>query len=271
METTPENSPENPPLDSIFEELRALPLHPPRREMLAGLGWKSLFQTPALLFFPFLAFICLMLFALTETAKSNRAIDGRATAHVIQVEPIDSPQSGQPLTFLKYRFRHNGRDVTGSALASPDSPLLLLRVGNSFEVAFDKAQPQRSLPAFEIAQNQAPWFFLVLFPLLFAAFLPLFVPQMRTIWLGRRLFARGVLTTGELKFVKSPSIPTPWMPRGSSQLIYEFDDQNGRRQRGAMRCDNSWLTLQLEPQLPVVVAYNPQKPRENIVLEPFVA
>ncbi|MBW3635897.1 MAG: hypothetical protein KY445_05440 [Armatimonadetes bacterium] len=268
MQTTPENS----PLASIFEELRALPLHPPRREMLAGLRWKNVFQTPVWFFFPFLILFCFFPFLIAQSAQSNRARNQRATARVIQAESFDNPQGGQPQTFLKYRFRHNGRDYTGATLAWGTSPLTPLRAGNSLEVAFDKAQPQRSVPAFQIAQNEPPWFVFLLFPLFFAVFLlPLLAPQLRTVLLARRLFARGVLTTGHLKFVKSTPMQTPFMPLGSSQLIYEFDDQNGHRQRGATRCDSSWLTMQLPPQSPLVVAYNSQKPRENIVLEPFVA
>lgn len=273
METTPENSPELPPRDSLFEELRALAPQPPRREMLEGLRWKRIFQAPTWWLLPFLIFFCFIPFIIAAQVKNDRAQTRRATARVIQTERFGRPQAGQRELFLKYRFRHNGRDYTGATLAAPASPLSALRAENSLEVAFDATRPQESVPAFEIArQEDFPWPLFFIFPLIFLAFLvPLLLPQLRTVLLARRLFARGVLTTGQLKFVKPMLMQTPWMPFGSSQLIYEFDDENGRPQRGATRCDNSWLTLQLKPQSPLVVAYNPKKPRENIVLEPFVA
>lgn len=265
-------APETPPLDSLFEELRALPTLPPRREMLAGLRWKSLFGTPIWFIFPFLVFFCFIPFIFVQTAKNNRAKDGRATARIIQAEPIDNQQTGQPQTFLKYRFRHNGRDYASTTLASPTSPLSMQRVGNSFEIAFDPSRPQHNFPASQVAQDEVPWFVFVIFPLFFGAFLlPLFLPQLRTLWLARRLFARGVLTTGRMKIVKNAPMPTPFMPFGSHQVFYEFDDENGQCHRGTMRCDNSWLAMQWKPESPVVVAYNPRKPRQNIILEPFVA
>ncbi len=236
--------------------------------MLAGLTWKGMFRAPALILLPLLLVFTVFPSILFATVIESKSPKQRVSGRVIQFERF-----GQKQVFVKYRYAANGQKYSGASVGMETSPLQNLARGAALEISFDKTNPQNSVPAFEnAAQENFPWPLFLLFPLMAAFFfLPFFFPQLRAVFLARKLFTRGVLATGKILFVKVNAMQTPVMPGGSSQIFYEWPDQKGVIQRGSMKCDNMWLVLQFHSESAVVVAYNPKKPAQSILLEPFIA
>ncbi|HEX9996427.1 MAG TPA: hypothetical protein VGB45_04725 [Abditibacterium sp.] len=263
--TKPENPPEPPQLESLFEDLRSLPREPPRREMLAGLQWKAIVRGPIMLLLPLMLVFTLMPLFIFSAVNSSKANNQRVTGRAIQVETLSQNQ-----IFVKYRFVVNGKNYTGASVGVGNSRL---RNGEPLEISFDKAKPQNSAPVLQsAAEENFPLGAVFIFPLMAAFFFaPLFFPQMRLIFLARKLFTRGTLTTGRVRFVKTTPTQSPFMPGGSSQIVYEFFDSSGGLQRGVTKCDNIWLVQQFRPDSPVIIAFNSGKPAQNVVLETFVA
>jgi hypothetical protein len=59
------------------------------------------------------------------------------------------------------------------------------------------------------------------------------------------------------------------LPR--AEVIFTFEDSDGRTVQGRQVCDNEWLLGKLDVGSEVTVAYLPKSSRKCVFLEPYIA
>lgn len=111
--------------------------------------------------------------------------------------------------------------------------------------------------------------FQVLFPVVWLLGLVGYVLwYIRPVIIARRLFQRGLLTTGQVVAVRP--VPQRDRSRTVADVVVSYQLPDGVWTEGTAWCANDWLIRQLSPGTTVHIAFVPAKPQRVALLEMFM-
>lgn len=274
MDTTQEPAgPE--PLRSLFPELRDLPRQAKNRAPLPGLEWSVLRQRLGPIFF-FAGFTALALIGIAVatlvTSSEQQKLWAPVTGKVVSLENVPAYEVSDG-TLLRYTYTVQGKAYRKVVFDPGGKQTAGKWVGAPLYLDYLKTDPKTDRP--HAATDDSPlWFFVLVPPMilgvmfLFSA--PYWFVPLKTLMLARRIWKKAILAQGTIVFVRAGRINATSNPISGSEVIFRFEDISGRTHTGKVQVDNTWLVNQFAPETEVVVAYDPNKPERNVILEPFV-
>lgn len=174
---------------------------------------------------------------------------------------------------IQYVFRvPGGSTYYGSAFVSEISRYKGLKTGAPLPISYDPKDPTFNGLAGEFGKNDFPVALLFVFPLFAVVFtFPMFLIPVRPLFPMRRVYRRGLLTTGKIVFVTPGTPPSPYqLQAGRAFVSYTFQNESGETIRGRQSCDNQWLLNKLDPGSEITVVYLPRGRHKSLFLEPFI-
>jgi hypothetical protein len=151
--------------------------------------------------------------------------------------------------------------------------LIFLIVATFVPLSIFLSDMQMSLDQGPSRHGGPPAAIFLTFPLfVITLFAPIFLPQIRALMRARRLFRKGILTTGRVVFVKKRNIGTwPGWPGSSLSDIYiTYQHPRHDRIECVAACTNDWLTSQLSPGSTVHIAVDLDEPTRATLLEAYL-
>ena len=237
----------------------------------------------AVFFISLLALIPVLTIVLDKDFQAQRRVLTPTAGVVLQAEK--QPQlaaSNSPAsigtTLLKFSFRaRQGVTFYGSQVVQNNTPFALLKKGAPLPIVYDSQEPSFNGVDGVLGRNDFPIVLLFALPLvgLFYALMfgwPFFIPLRQTMR-ARSIYKQGELTVGRVDFVKKKGavFGAYTLPNQSTEVLYHFDDTDGKTHRSRQKCDNDWLLQKLDVGSQLQIVYLAQKPERCIFLEAFIA
>ena len=180
---------------------------------------------------------------------------------------------------IGYSFKAStGELYYGASPTIENSPYAHLKAGDPLTVAYDPSDPTQNEIAIYPRRQESIWPFILMAPIfMFGFVLMMFGPAVFAPASGliaaRRIYKRGILTTGNIRFITRRRNDNTYFHVASAplfDLFYTFRDQQGNTVEGTQSCNNDWLVNKLDVDSAVTVVYLPPQSRKSIVLEAYI-
>ena len=280
----------NTPANNKFAELLPVSSKPPRNPgELAGLNLRNQLRgplnwmLPLFLFFAF-GFPIFAYLIMRETLPAFQemsVVAGRALAVSkspslpgAYQETNEGNRTYQEYSVVKYSFRVGGITHYGASIVSQQSPYAVVKPGAPLPIMY--APKNLSINVLEGTQQEVPWAAFLFMPPFFALFfvvmfVPAYAPAMRQTLQARRIYKRGEITTGNVRFVAKKRGGGMYGNIASRfEILYSFKGADGETQEGKQLCDNEWLVQRLDVGDELTIVYLPKTSHQSIVVEPFI-
>jgi hypothetical protein len=253
-------------------ELAAIPAHPPRTGVLPGMRLGA--AIPRYTLAVLIAFVVLFTaFPLAIMSTDPKLRLGIGPDQIVQGRVLATTNvsgcRGSGARRIVYAFSASGSEFRGVGRVCEESPYYSMQAGDRIEIRYLTRDPAVNSMTGTESDGEPPIFVFLVFPLFFILLLsPLFFPQIREVMYARRLYRTGVLTQGQVVFVrKSHTGNWPGWPGSASADIYVA---HGSRAETVVRCTNDWLLNQLSPGSPVHILIPPDQSKRGVLLEAFI-
>ena len=258
------------------DELGAIPTRPPRQGVLPGMRLRAAIPKSTLIllvaFVVFFAVFPLVIMSADPRARLDLGPRRTAEGRVVSIAAVSGCR-GSGGHRIVYAFPvEAGNEFRGASTICDESPYSGAQVGEKVEIRYLASDPAVNGIA-ESDSNGPPIVIFLFFPIFFLLVLsPLYLPQMRDVMRGRRLYKSGVLVQGNVVFVKKRSAGTwPGWPGSSTADVYVAHQlPGGGRAETIAGCTNDWLVNQLSPGTAVHVLLPPKKSQRGALLEAFL-
>ncbi len=256
-------------------DFKDIPERPPRSiSLLSGLKFSEILDKSTI--FPFIIIVLIVgIFPIAMLLS----IDGGLSARFIPMEKaegriteiVDNSICDKQSDSIHYQFLTNdNRTYYGNYASCQGNIYSSLKVGDSLPIVYDPEEPSFNGIEGELGKNVPPLFIFILFPLIFLlAFAPMVMPNIKQIIEARSVFKKGVITKGEIIFIRRKRFTNIFNFKflTNMEVYFRFSTVNGETVESKITTDNDWLSNKLETGSPVTVAYMEKKPRNNMILE----
>lgn len=259
------------------KELAAISDRPPRKGLLPGMRFRNAIPKSALIlplaFVVLFAAFPLLIISTDPRARLEVGPSRMAEGRVLVTKDVSGCRTSSARR-LVYAFSPElGNEFRGTGVVCVESPYYSAQSGEKIEIRYLKRDPTVNSIAGTDSGNEPPLFIFVIFPLFFLLILsPLYLPHLREVTYARRLYRTGVLTQGQIVFVKKRSAANwPGWPGSTTADVYVAHHlPDGARAETVVWCANDWLINQLPPGATVHILLPPDRSKRGALLEAFL-